>query len=242
MFKDVLVVKIGVMSDPRRREFDDPLLAAILRADLTDVDVELTRNPSSVSHQVTRDIFIDAIPHWLYVGDTPLHLAAAGLHDGIVEALLRADANVAAVNRRGASALHYACDPRPHLGVWHPEKQRRVVRLLVAAGAAVNVPDAGGATALHRAVRARGAEAVRELLVCGANVDARLKNGGSTALHLAVGPSGASGTAGAAREQLEIIAALLEYGANPEAPDAKGRTARAVARNEQVRQVLQTRT
>jgi len=47
--------------------------------------------------------------------------------------------------------------------------------------------------------------------------------------------------AGAVYEQLEIITALLEHGADPEALDAKGTTARAAARNAQVRHALQQR-
>ena len=219
----------------------DALLAAIIGADLQAVQAELDRDPLLIAFQVLHDTLVESIPHWLYVGDTPLHLAAAGLQDAVSETLLRRGASVGAINRRGASALHYACDPRPRCGVWHPSKQRRVIGLLIDAGADVNLPDSGGVTPLHRAVRARGADAVRELLARGARVDARLKNGGSTPLHLAVGPSGASGTAGAVDEQVEIITALLEHGADPEALDAKGRSALAAARNVHVRHALQHR-
>src|SRR6059058_4748753 len=107
------------------------LLAAIIVADLQAVEAELERDPSLISYQVVRDTLIESIPHWLYVGDTPLHLAAASLQDGISETLLRRGAAVGAINRRGASALHYACDARPRSGVWHPSRQRRVIRLLV---------------------------------------------------------------------------------------------------------------
>lgn len=138
-------------------------------------------------------------------------------------------------------ALHYACDFRPRCGVWDPAKQRRIIRLLVDAGADVNLTDSGGVTPLYRAVRARGADAVRELLDLGANVHARLKNGGSTPLHLAVTGSGASGTAGTVGEQIDIIAVLLEHGADPEALDAKGKSAQAAARNARVRQAFEDR-
>jgi ankyrin repeat protein len=59
------------------------------------------------------------------------------------------------VNRRGATALHYACDPRPLSRTWDPVAQRRVIEPLVSVGATVGQPDHGGATPLHRAVRAR---------------------------------------------------------------------------------------
>ena len=38
---------------------------------------------------------------------------------------------------------------------WDPPAQRRLIDLLVSAGAAVDAPDRGGVTPLHRAVRAR---------------------------------------------------------------------------------------
>jgi len=46
---------------------------------------------------------------------------------------------------------------------------------------------------------------------------------GSFPLHLAVQSTGASGTAGAADEQLEIIQLLLAHGARPNAQDSRGR-------------------
>ena len=42
--------------------------------------------------------------------------------------------------------------------------QRRIIELLISAGAAVDQPDRGGVTALHRAVRARSPAAVAALL------------------------------------------------------------------------------
>src|SRR5690349_24938044 len=107
--------------------------------------------------------------HWLYRGDTPLHLAAAGLRYDTARALLAAGTPVDAVNRRGAAALHYACDPRPLSSRWDPDTQRRLVGLLVSAGATVDRPDRGGVTPLHRAVRARSPAAVAALLSAGAD-------------------------------------------------------------------------
>ena len=73
-----------------------------------------------------------------------------------------------AVNRRGAAALHYACDPRPSSQTWDPASQRQIIELLIACEAAVDRPDRGGVTALHRAVRARSPAAVAALLTAGA--------------------------------------------------------------------------
>src|SRR5207248_1154096 len=135
-------------------------------------------------------------------------------------------------------ALHYACDPRPQLGVWNPTNQARIIDLLVAGGAVVNLGDDGGATPLHRATRARSARAVRRLLFHGADVGARLSRSGSTPLHLAASQSGASGTRGAKEEQFEIIAALLERGADPLAVDSRGRTVLFIARGQEIKHLL----
>lgn len=139
----------------------------------------------------------------------------------------------------GATALHYACDPRPHSGgTWDPQTQKLVLALLAARGAMLDHADRGGATALHRAVRARSPAAVSELLRLGAEVNPPLGKRGSTPLHLAVQSTGASGTRGAPGEQVEIIALLLQHGADAMAPDARGRTAHDWARNDRVRAAL----
>jgi ankyrin repeat protein len=142
------------------------------------------------------DVFVAELPHQLYRGDTPPHLAAAGLHHDAAHALLAVGAPVDAVNRRGATALHYACDPRPLSPTWDPAVQRQIIDLLVSAGATVDHPDRGGVTPLYRAVRARSPAAVAALLAAGADPRAATGKAGSTPLHLAVAPTGASGTAG----------------------------------------------
>jgi ankyrin repeat protein len=88
-------------------------------------------------------------------------------------------------------------------------------------------------------VRARSPAAVRQLLKAGARVDIRLGKLGSTPIHLAVQSTGASGTAGAVSEQLEIIEMLLQHGADPAAKDARGRSALDWAINERVSAALQ---
>src|SRR6185295_9915207 len=144
--------------------------------------------------------------------------------------------------RRGATPLHYACDPRPASGgAWDPASQAAIVDLLVHHGAHLEHVDRGGASALHRAVRARSPMAVRHLLEAGARVDGRLTKSGSTTLHLAVHSTGAGGTAGALTEQLEIIALLLDHGADPAMPDATGTSAYNGARSDRVREALQKR-
>lgn len=194
----------------------------------------LRSSPDSTRIRMPADQLVTSIPHWLYIGDTSLHLAAAALRPEEAELLLQAGADPNAVNRRGAIPLHYCCDPRPQADAWSREAQTEMVRLLVKCGADLDRPDRGGATPLHRAVRARSPGAVRQLLELGARLDCRLKKGGSSPLHLAVQPTGAGGTAGAANEQLEIIAILLQCGADPALEDAAGRTPRDWVRSERI--------
>ncbi len=162
--------------------------------------------PAAAANRVSGDVLIPSIPHWLYSGDSPLHLAAAALQLEAVAILLESGAVANATNRRGATALHYACDARPRTrGVWNPEAQAAIIDALVQAGAELNHRDRGGATPLHRAVRARGTAAVRKLVELGARTDLRLRTRGSTPLHLAARSTGAGGTAGTLVEDLEII-------------------------------------
>ena len=195
--------------------------------------------PQIVSARMKRDQLIKSIPHWLYIGDTALHLAAAALNLQAVKLLLKAGADAKTENRRGATPLHYSCDPRPALSsVWNPKEQVAIIHLLLQHGANINQADRGGATPLHRAVRAHSSEAVRQLLEASAEVDGKLRKQHSTPLHLAVRSSGAGGTAGAIDEQIKIIRLLLQYGANPATPDRAGKGAYDAARNLRVREAL----
>ena len=140
-----------------------------------------------------------------------------------VGALIEAGADSNAENRRGATALHYACDARPKAGkTWNPSKQRSVIERLLDAGSDIEHKDKAGAAPLHRAVRARSPEAVRCLLERGARVDATHGRQRTTPLHIVTHSTGASGTKGAHAEQQEIVALLLRYGADPRARDAHG--------------------
>ena len=170
--------------------------------------------PELARARVAVERLVKEVPHQLYVGDTALHLAAAALLPPVVEALIDAGAHVNAANRRGAIALHYACDPRPHGKTWNPARQRLVIELLLDAGSDIERQERAGATPLHRAVRARSPEAVRCLLERGARVDATHGRRHTTLLHLATHSSGAGGTKGARAEQQTIVALLREYGAD----------------------------
>src|SRR5215471_20657797 len=133
----------------------DPIFEAILKGDKA-VTKLLQESPQLSQARMGTNHLVETIPHWLYVGDTPLHLAAAALRTGAAKLLLESGANANAENRRGATPLHCACDPRPKSGgTWDPTKQGDLIDLLVRHGAKLEQVDRGGASALHRAVRAR---------------------------------------------------------------------------------------
>ena len=122
-----------------------------------------------------RTYYLKEIAHYAYAGDTPLHMAAAAYQRDIADELVSRDANVDAINRRGAEPLHYAADGNSGLPAWHSDAQYAVVEFLIAAGADVNTEDKSGVAPLHRAVRTRCTAAVRALLVNGADAPGKTR-------------------------------------------------------------------
>jgi ankyrin repeat protein len=216
----------------------EPIFMAVLADDPSEIAALAAGTPGAVGRRVEQDVLVTQLPHMLYRGDTPLHLAAAGLRYAAARALLTAGAPLDAVNRRGATVLHYACDPRPSSSTWDPAAQRRIIELLVAGGAAADRPDRSGVTALHRAVRARSPAAVAALLRAGADPRAATRKAGSTALHLAVAPSGASGTVRTGERQIEIVRMLLAAGATLSDVDRDGVAVVDRIRSQQLRKAL----
>jgi ankyrin repeat protein len=179
--------------------------------------------------------FFDDIAHYLYAGDTALHVAAAAFSRPMAELLVAHGADCRARNRRGAEPIHYAADTHH----WSPAAQVATIDYLVSIGADVAARDASGVTALHRAVRTRSAPAVRALLDAGA--DPRTPNAaGSTPLHLAVQTTGRSGSGSpqARAQQAAIITLLLERGANPDDQDGQGKSVRTAATSQWIRDIL----
>jgi ankyrin repeat protein len=216
----------------------EPIFEAVLAGEAA-VRRLLKTDPASVAVRVTRERLVKSIPHQLYAGDTGLHLAAAGLWPEIARALIEAGADPRAENRRGATPLHYACDPRPDgRRASDADDQAALIDLLADHGADLDHGDLGGAAPLHRAIRARSVSAVRQLLRRGADPNRRLGKRRSTPLHLSVRSTGASGTSRSQPAQLEIIALLREHRADPDAADAAGRTPRDATRNEAILRAL----
>jgi ankyrin repeat protein len=153
--------------------------------------------------------FLRELAHYVYAGDTLLHVAAVAYDCEVARVLLDAGADVRARNRRGAEPLHYAADGNPSLSTWNPTAQAALVSALIKAGAAPNALDHNGVAPLHRAVRNRCTGAVRALLSAGA--DPLLPNKrGSTPLALATQTTGRSGAGSfAAKAEQAVIVRLL---------------------------------
>lgn len=230
---------------------DDGALLALFRAIASRDDREVARRLEE-SHDVavrpirigaTRDYaktyFLTAIHHYVYSGDTALHISAAAHQRRLAESLVVRGADVRARNRRGAEPLHYAADGGPAANGWDPVAQGDVIAYLIEAGADPNALDKSGVAPLHRAVRNRCSMAVGALIENGAG-PLRTNRSGSTPLHLAVQNTGKSnsGSAAAEDEQARIIALLLQHGATPGDVDAKGKTVAAAASSDWIRAQL----
>jgi hypothetical protein len=64
------------------------------------------RSAHGATRQAARENFFHRIMHYIYEGDTALHMAAAAKQTRIVKELIARGADVRAKNRRGAEPLH----------------------------------------------------------------------------------------------------------------------------------------
>ena len=233
------------------READDAAALALFRAivagdsvaaaRLLAESVALARHAIVVgaSRSSTKPYFFERIAHYVYAGDTALHVAAAAYQVAIAEQLVSSGATPSARNRRGAEPLHYACDGVPGSEGWNPAAQYAMVQLLVRAGANPNALDKSGVAPLHRAVRTRSTAAVRALLQHGAD-PLRKNKSGSTPLHLAIQDTGrgSSGSGESRNEQREIIQVLLQHGARASDKNAAGKSVMDCVQADWIRAVL----
>jgi len=217
------------------------LYAAILDDDATAVKKLLRRDAGLATAVVAKPkLYQSKIFHWIYAGDTALHLAAAGYRVQIIKLLLAAGADPnAAQNMRKSGPLHYAADGFITGPVWDAKKQVETIRTFLATGADIHLQDMNGATPLHRAVRTRSAAAVKFLLASGSNPTIRNKPG-STPFHLAVQNTGrgGSGEPAAVTAQREIIQEFLSRGVSVKLKDGKGKSVLDCARSEWIRELL----
>jgi Ankyrin repeats (3 copies)/Ankyrin repeat len=218
----VHVVVDGDIDQVSRRLAGSPALAT------TASDVGATRQGASTF------FFVD-IAHYLYAGDTALHMAAAAFRRRVAETLVAHGADCRARNRRGAEPLHYAADANR----WDPAAQAETINYLMSIGADPNALDSARVAPLHRAVRTRSLAAVRALLDGGAN--ARQPNkAGSTPLHLAVQTTGrgGSGSPQAREQQAGIVRLLLERGARVTDRDRRGKEVNQAVTSEWIKALL----
>jgi len=198
------------------REFLE-FVRLITIGDIDQVSRCVNENPTFVTasadegatRQVSTAFFFTNIAHYLYAGDTALHIAAAAFQHAIAMVLVARGADCRAKNRRGAEPLHYAADANR----WDPIAQAETIAYLISVGADPNALDRSGVAPLHRAVRTRSLAAVRALIDGGAD-PIRPNKSGSTPLHLAVHNTGrgGSGTPRAKEQQAAIISLLQERG------------------------------
>jgi ankyrin repeat protein len=230
---------------------DDGALLALFAAIASHDHFEATQHLDATPDLATRGLrvgasrqdpdtyYYAAIHHYVYAGDTALHVAAAAHDCELVKDVLERGGDVRVRNRRGAQPLHYAADGNFNRASTSRNTQNKVIISLIQAGANPNASDKSGVAPLHRAVRTRSADAVRTLLAYGA--DPKLMNkSGSTPLHLAVQNTGKSnsGSDVAKNEQRRIITMLLEHGASPTDVDANGKSVAAAASSDWVRKLL----
>ncbi|MDB5319778.1 MAG: ankyrin repeat protein [Phycisphaerales bacterium] len=215
----------------------------VVKGEIDAVSRELAGHPAfataaaevGATRRDASSFFFSEIAHYLYAGDTALHMAAAAFGWAVAEVLVEHGADWRARNRRGAQPLHYAADTNH----FDPAAQARMIEYLLSVGADANALDKSGVGPLHRAVRTRSLAAVRALLDGGANPRAANK-GGSTPLHLAVQNTGrgGSGSERAREQQVGIIRLLLEWGARASDKDGRGKRVRDAAGSEWIGRLL----
>ncbi|CAM9784777.1 unnamed protein product, partial [Scytosiphon promiscuus] len=136
-------------------------------------------------------------------GNTPLVLAAAYGHHGIVSVLLKNGARVNLAGAEGFAPL-FVCSQNGHL---------QVVKVLLAAGANIEARDSVDCTPLHMAANHGHLPIVKALMKAGAKLDPR-NTSGTTPLSAAAGSN-----------QLAVVKTLLKAGANPNNRMPSGATA-----------------
>jgi ankyrin repeat protein len=215
----------------------------VVSGEVSEIEMRLKADPALASFAAVvgasrdneKDYFFTEISHYMYAGDTALHMAAAAFRREIAEILVKHGADIHAKNRRGAQPIHYAAD-RNHINTI---AQADTIGYLLSAGADPNAADKNGVTPLHRAVRTRSLESVRALLDGGADPGVR-NNNGSTPFHLAVQSTGRSGTGETAAidAQISIIEELLSRGVDPGMRDGKGHTVIECARGDRIKKMF----
>src|ERR1700733_14613426 len=116
---------------------EQKILKAIYDDDRSEVKRLLKADSTLATLPIARArLYETKILHWIYVGDTTLHLAAAGYRVEIVRLLLEAgaDANLT-WNHRKSGSLHYAVDGYINGPAWNAGRQVQTIQCLLDAAA-----------------------------------------------------------------------------------------------------------
>lgn len=167
-----ILLRRGVAPDVRSSSQRTPLHAAA-KYDRVEAIARLLRAGADVD-AVADDAF------------APLHVACAEGHLGAATQLLAAKARLDLRTRGGETALHWAVFAnrpiemhiyerlgQPHKTTFIPQREAKLVELLLARGAAVDALDDQKNTPLHKAAMFGAEPAVRALLARGASKTAR---------------------------------------------------------------------
>src|SRR5262245_9736247 len=119
------------------------MLRAIAAGEEAAVKRTLARSPAlatatlqiGATRQEAKAYFFEEILHYVYAGDTALHVAAAAYSAELVLTLVSMRANVRAKNRMGAEPIHYAVSGAPGSDCWNPRAQAATIARLIDAGA-----------------------------------------------------------------------------------------------------------
>src|SRR5438309_1471540 len=135
----------------KSNKHSDRMMNGLLKAIVDDQPATarklLARNPDLAMASFGKPVLYQTkIFHWLYPGDTALHLAAAGYRLEIAGLLLAAGADPnAANNHRHSGPLHYAADGYLSNPGWDEKLQVKTLELLLKSGAEINAQDKNGA-------------------------------------------------------------------------------------------------
>src|SRR3954447_10239485 len=122
------------------------LLSAIVENDVSAAKRLLRAEAGLATRLIPKPkLYRSKIFHWIYAGDTALHLAAAGYRVEMVKLLLAAGADPnAAKNMRKSSPLHYAADGFITGPAWDAKRQLETIRCLLENGANIHLQDMNG--------------------------------------------------------------------------------------------------